>query len=62
MTDIEVQIRELVADVYDGEGVEIFMNGANAALGGKSPVECIDAGRPNQVLLLVQGLREGVMG
>ena len=56
------RVREAAAEVYTPEGVDLFMEGRNKALGNLSPLALIAAGGTNEVLNLIEGLAEGVMG
>jgi len=54
-------IVELLADVYDDEGVEIWLHGKNRSLGGRRPLDLLLEGEFATVLAAVERLQSGAM-
>jgi transcriptional regulator with XRE-family HTH domain len=55
-------VMEALSDVYDDEGVDIWLHGRNRGLGGQRPIELLLAGNFELVLNAVERLRVGAMG
>lgn len=58
----EATVRAAAAEVYTPEGVDIFMDARTLWFGGLTPCQMIEAGRGQDVLDLIEGLADGVMG
>lgn len=56
MTGVEKRVRELLAEVYLPEGVDIYMSHPNRNLGMKTPTELIAVGQGETVLAEVKYL------
>lgn len=54
-------IVELLGDVYDDEGIEIWMHAKNRSLGGERPLDLLIAGDFQSVLAAVERLASGAM-
>jgi len=54
-------IVELLGDVYDDEGVEIWLRGRKKSLGGQRPMDLLLAGEFEEVRMAVERLRTGAM-
>ena len=52
---------ELLGDVYDDEGVQIWLHGRNRSLGGRRPLELLIKGDFPTVLAAVERLASGAM-
>lgn len=50
-----------LSDVYQPEGVEIWLHGRNRDLGGQRPIELLQAGEFERVLSAVERLADGTM-
>lgn len=55
----ETQTRDLLADVYQPEGVEIWLRSPNRLLDGKRPCDLIEAGDVEPVFGVIDMLRTG---
>lgn len=53
---------ERLADVYVPEGIEIWLRGRNRSLGGRRPIELLEANEFEPVINLVEQLTEGTLG
>ncbi len=49
----------ILAEVYTEEGVAIWLNSRNRALGNQRPIDLIAAGQGEKVALLAQSLVDG---
>lgn len=57
--DMERRVRELLADVYTPEGVEIWLNAPNRSLGGFRAVDLLADGDGADVLAVAERLAGG---
>jgi hypothetical protein len=57
-TDLQ-RVRELCAEVYTPEGVEIWMAARNQRFHGRTPMELIEAGDTGDVLMVLDQLASG---
>ena len=55
-------VMDALSDVYDDEGVDIWLHGRNRGLDGQRPIELLLAGSFETVLNAVERLRVGAMG
>jgi hypothetical protein len=55
-------IRFKALEVFKPEGVKIWIDAKNPLLEGKTPREMVEEGRGYEVVTVLQGLAEGVMG
>jgi len=55
---VEQEVRELLADVYKPEGIEIWLNGRNRKLNAERPIDLINRGEGERVLTLARQLAE----
>jgi uncharacterized protein (DUF2384 family) len=55
-------IVEQLSDVYRPEGVDIWLHGRNRVLGGRRPIELLEAGDFEAVIHLVEQMTHGVQG
>lgn len=53
---------ERLADVYQPEGIEIWLHARNRGLDGRRPIEMLEVGKFEKVVELVERLSEGVQG
>jgi hypothetical protein len=60
LLDLDYAI-ELLSEVYDDEGVEIWLHGRNRSLGGRRPLELLVEGQFPVVLAAVERLTSGAM-
>lgn len=60
---LELQyVIEQLADVYDSEGVEIWLHRPQRTLGHQRPIDCIRDGRYSDVITAVDALAGGPKG
>lgn len=59
MSPIESQARAIAAEVYDGEGVKIFMTARNRLLDGERPIDLIARGEGQRVIDYLNVLADG---
>jgi hypothetical protein len=59
VVDVERRVRELLAEVYKPEGVEIWLNSPNRNLSGNRPAELIAQGWGKDVLREAERLAHG---
>jgi transcriptional regulator with XRE-family HTH domain len=52
---------ELLGDVYDAEGVQIWLHGRNRSLGGRRPLDLLVEGDVPAVLAAAERLTSGAM-
>ena len=60
MLDLDYVI-ELLSEVYDEEGVQIWLHGRNRSLDGRRPLEILIGGEFPAVLAAVERLTSGAM-
>ena len=56
---IEAEARRIASEVYDDEGVELFMNARNRVLDGERPIDLIDRGEGQGVINYLNMLADG---
>jgi uncharacterized protein (DUF2384 family) len=55
------EVVELLSEIYDDEGVEIWLQGRNKCLGNRRPIDLMDEGDFQPVRMAVERLASGSM-